>query len=230
MRFREASIIRWVLSLDKTDKIDLANSATFPPEWDEVAVDLNHLKYNKGAGYGLPELKEAIAKRNGVDVNRIIIGVGTSGVNALIFMSLLEPEDQVIIEQPYYEPLVRFTQLMNAEVRFWERKPEDQYRLNPESLDDLLTPKTRLVVISNLHNPSQAFTGPDKLTRIGAKVASEGAYLLCDEVYSEFVPRYISASSFHQSIITTSSLSKILDMGGLRIGWGIAPLPIVERC
>jgi aspartate/methionine/tyrosine aminotransferase len=230
MHFRESSLIRWVLSLDRKDKFDLAHSATFPPSWDDLGLNLKELNFHKGAGYGIPELKKLIADRNSVTPEQVLIGLGTSGVNALIYLSLLEPKDQVIIERPYYEPLVRLAQMMNVEIRYWDRKPEDEFRLNTNTLEDLITPKTRLVVVSNLHNPSMTYTEPEKLGWLGAKVASEGAYLLCDEVYSEFIPKYISAGYYGQSVIATSSLSKILDLGGTRTGWAIAPLAIVERC
>ncbi len=87
-----------------------------------------------------------------------------------------------------------------------------------------MTPKTRLVVITNLHNPTSALTSESVLREIGDIARSVGAFVLVDEVYLDAVYEETPRTSFHlgPEFVVTSSLTKVYGVSGLRCGWILA--------
>jgi aspartate/methionine/tyrosine aminotransferase len=96
-----------------------------------------------------------------------------------------------------------------------------------------MTPRTRLVVLTNLHNPSSAFTPPDDLRRIGDAARSVGARVLVDEVYLEawsvLGRPWGSAARLGPEFVTTSSLTKAYGLSSLRCGWIVAEPDLARR-
>jgi len=91
---------------------------------------------------------------------------GTSMANHLAMAALVEPGDEVLIEHPAYELLVSAALFLGARVRRFARTVENGFALDPAAIRGALTPKTKLVVVTNLHNPSSALT-PDAALRRG---------------------------------------------------------------
>ena len=76
--------------------------------------------------------------------------------NHLAMAATIEPGDEVLVEHPTYELLVSVLQYLGARVRYFERRMEDGFCLDPAEVERQITPRTRLIVITNLHNPSGA--------------------------------------------------------------------------
>jgi hypothetical protein len=144
--------------------------------------------------------------------------------NYLAMATVLEPGDEVLIEHPAYGLLVDAALNLGAEVKRFARTGESGYAVDPAEIRPVLTPKTRLIVITNLHNPSSVLT-PDAVLREVADMArSVGAKLLVDEVYLDAVYRDTPRSAVHigPEVIVTSSLTKVYGLSGLRCGWILA--------
>ena len=135
--------------------------------------------------YGYGPLQRALALKCQVAPYNIVAATGTSMANHLAMAAVVEPGDEVLIERPAYEPLVAVASYLGAEVKRFDRRFENGFALDPEEVSRKISPRTRLVVITNLHNPSGALADVDTISRIGEAARGVGARVLVDEVYLE---------------------------------------------
>ncbi len=179
---------------------------------------------------GYPPLVEAIAGRYGVTTDHVSVATGTSGANFLVCGALLRPGDEVLVERPAYDPLLGVPRFLGAEIRRFDRSFETGFAVDPERVAAALTSRTRLVILSNLHNPSGALTPPETLAAVGEAVEKVGARVLVDEVYLESVHgrELAPAARISPTFISTSSLTKAYGLSGLRAGWALAAPEIAE--
>ena len=189
--------------------------------------------FTLGGAYpeGWPPLIERIARRYGVAESQVVLEHGCSMADHLVCAALLDPGDDVLVEHPAYEPLVALPRYLGATVRGFDRVPEDGWRLDPDRVAAAFTPRTRMVILSNLHNPSGALAGESELRALGALAAERGVHVLVDEVYLEWlyddgVP---SAARLGPPFIVASSLTKAYGLDWLRAGWVLAPPGVAER-
>ena len=188
-------------------------------------LKLEDLELSGSDGYGYPSLQQAIAEKAGVSPDRVVaISGGCSMANQLAMAAAFEPGDEVLIEQPTYELLVSTAQYLGARVRRFTRRFEDGFSLDPNEVAQAITPKTRMIVITNLHNPSSALADEAALGAVGEIAASVGARVLVDEIYLETHYSRPWRSSIHlgDRFIVTSSLTKAYGLSGLRCGWALA--------
>lgn len=184
-------------------------------------------------GYGYPPLLERVAQHNGVTPDCVVTTAGTSMANHLAMAAVLAPGDEVLIEQPAYGPLLDVAQYLGARVRRLPRMREDNFDVSNVELSDA----TRLVVLTNLHNPSGALLSAETLLALGQQAQRLGARVLVDEVYLEmlfddaapFAARLGSRFGEDNPFIVTSSLTKLYGLSGLRCGWIIAAPELARR-
>ena len=175
-------------------------------------------------------LREAIARRYGVSVEQVVTADGTSMANFLVMATLISPGDEVLMEHPTYELLLGAASFLGANIRRFERKAEDGFRLDPEQVASMLMPNTRLIVLTNLHNPTGVLAREEELRSIGALAAAVGARVLIDEVYLDSaVPPRESAVHLGREFVCTNSLTKVYGLSGLRCGWILAEPELAER-
>src|SRR4029450_8117051 len=114
--------------------------------------------------------------------------------------------------------------------RRFKRKPEDAFRLDIGEIERMLTPKTRLIVLTNLHNPSGVLIEDDVLRELGALAVRHGARVLIDEVYLDSaVPPRRSAAHLGSEFVCTNSLTKVYGLSGLRCGWFLGGPGLARR-
>jgi aspartate/methionine/tyrosine aminotransferase len=185
----------------------------------------------RGGGYGYPPLQEALAAHSGVSTANVVAADGTSMANYLAMAAILEPGDEVVVEHPTYELLLASLGYLQAEVRRFRRRPENGFALDPAEIEGAVTPRTRLIVITNLHNPSSAFADEANLRSIGEIARHVGARVLVDEVYLDAAFEIAPRSAFHlgPEFVITNSLTKVYGLSGLRCGWVLAEPELARR-
>ena len=188
------------------------------------ALRLGDLELNGPSFYGYEPLEQALAAKCGVPPECIVAATGTSMANHLVMAATLEPGDEVLIEQPAYDALLGAARYLGAEVKRFERRFDNAFQVDPVAVERVLTPRTRLIVITNLHNPSGALASQDVLKQVGEMAARVGASVLVDEVYLEMDYSRQTRSAFElgEHFIVTSSLTKAYGLSGLRCGWIVA--------
>jgi aspartate/methionine/tyrosine aminotransferase len=197
----------------------------------ELGATIDDLALDGPAGYGLPALREALAAKAGVAADRIVLATGTSGANHLAFATLLAPGDDIALEHPGYEPIGRLALHLGATVHVFPRRPENGFRIDPADVAAAVTPKTKLIVLSNLHNPSSVATDEATLRAIGAIAERAAATVLVDEAYLDaaFDAAPPSAARLDEEFVVTTSLTKVFGLGGLRCGWIVAEPSLAAR-
>ena len=132
---------------------------------------------------GFAPLIEAIAAHKQVPTDRVMTGGGCSGVNFLAIAALVGPGDDVLVEQPGYDPLVGACRLMGAKVTRFARPFERAFRIDLEALEAAVSPATRLIIVSSPHNPSGVSLDNETLRGLARIAERANAHLLVDEVY-----------------------------------------------
>jgi aspartate/methionine/tyrosine aminotransferase len=212
-------------------RYNLAASGVMSYPLAELPVRLQDLEINGPTLYGYAPLQERLARKNGVSVDCVVAATGTSMANHLAMAATLQAGDEVLIEEPTYELLLNVARYLGAVVRRFRRRFEDDFRIDPEEVRKQITPRTRLVVITNLHNPSGAITDAATLGAVGEIAQSVGARVLADEVYLEAVFDQPPRPAFHvgNHFMVTNSLTKAYGLSGLRCGWVLAEPELAER-
>lgn len=180
---------------------------------------------------GYEPLLEAIAHRYEVGQDQVTLATGASGANFLACGSLVGSGDEVLVERPTYDPLLGIPRFLGARVRRFDRVFEEEFQINPDRVAAAVTDATRLIIVTNLHNPTGALTPVENLAAIGEIAEKVGARVLVDEVYLESVPdrEVLPAARISPTFISTSSLTKAYGLSGLRAGWALAPPDTVQR-
>ncbi len=225
-----APYMEWAKSRPKP-AIDLAGSNLAACSLDDLPGARDAVDIAGESPEGYPPLVAAIASRHGVAPERVATAGGCSGANFLACAAILEPGDQVVCERPFYDPIPAAARLLGAEVRWFDRRFEDGWDLDPDAVAAALTPRTRLILLSNPHNPSGALARPDSLAAVGALAAARGIRVLVDEVYRDAVleDRPPPAATTSDAFVSTSSLTKAYGLASLRCGWAIAPPELARR-
>jgi aspartate/methionine/tyrosine aminotransferase len=223
MRQKHSGYMQWA-KLQSKARFNLATSGVAAYPLSELPCTIDQLEINGDSTYGYAPLQQAIAKKNNVDPDNVVAAAGTSMANHLAMAALIEPGDEVLIEQPAYELLVSTAQYLQTEVTRFPRHEENNFALDPNEIRRKITPKTKLIVVTNLHNPTSVLTPESTLCEIGDIARSINAHVLVDEVYLDAVYENTPRSSFHlgKEFITTNSLTKVYGLSGLRCGWVLA--------
>ncbi len=210
--------------------IDLAGSNLLPCTLEDLpgARDAVDLAGESPNGY-LP-LVEAIAARYGVEPEKVATAVGCSGANFLALAALVKTGDEILFEQPGYDPLAAAAEMLGARVIRFERRFEDGWRLDPERIAGALTPRARVLVISSPHNPSGVLASTDDLSAIGRLADRHGLAVIVDEVYLDLSPAgHPPAATLSPAFVSTNSLTKAYGLAPLRCGWALASPEVTEK-
>jgi aspartate/methionine/tyrosine aminotransferase len=235
MKLPQIEYFEWVIRYFGKVKYNLALSGMDPPSDDLIEKITPKIP----AWHKLPinfagdeELLETLSKRYRMPTEGILTTSGTSKANYLAISALVEPGQTVLVETPNYEPLFRIPQLLGAEVEFIERTPNNKYDIDLDALNEMMTEKVSMIIITNLHNPSGEMLSKDALKGLCELAEEHKCYLLSDEVYREFITEDLppSASELSERAISTNSLTKVYGLGNLRAGWIMADSSVIAKC
>jgi len=210
---------------------DLARSDVIALALDDLPGARAALELSGRNDDGYPPLVEAIAARYGVGVDSVATATGTSGANFLACAALVRPGDEVLVEQPAYDPLFAAPRMLGARIVRFERRFDEGFRLDPDRVAAAITPRTRLIIITNLHNPTCAAIAEDQMRALGAIADRHGVHVLVDEIYldSAIDQTCPPAATLGPWFISTSSLTKVYGLAAFRCGWALAAPRIAEE-
>jgi aspartate/methionine/tyrosine aminotransferase len=197
---------------------------------DRLPIDVGDLDMDGASHPRYAPLREAIGRRYGFPTGRVVAADGTSMANFLAMAALITPGDEVLIERPTYEPLIGAASFLGGQIKRFDRKAEEGFEIDLSAVANATSGRTRLIVLTNLHNPSGALVDDKVLAELGALAAARNARVLIDEVYldSAAAPRR-SAAHLGPEFVITNSLTKVYGLSGLRCGWIIAEPNLAER-
>ncbi len=184
------------------------------------------LDWNGVSFQGVPALRKRVIDQAGLGAtcnpDDVLITAGAAEANYLVFRQLLSAGDEVVTEAPGWPQVAVMARAIGANLRTVTRHEEDGWHLDPDALAKVVTPKTRLIFLTNPNNPSGKLIPAADMARIVDIADRVGAHLLVDEVYAGLEwdgPRPPSMAGLYPRGITTGSVSKALGLQGLRTGW-----------
>lgn len=212
-------------------KYNLATSGIMSYPLAELPVRIEDLEINGPTVYGYAPLQARLARYNDVPPECVFAAAGTSFANHMAMAACFNPGDEVLIEHPTYELLESTACYLGAKLRRFERRLEDGFRIDPAEVERQITPATKLIILTNLHNPTGAYADEATIRAVGEIAKSRGARVLVDEVYLEafYGKRPRQAFHFGNQFLVTSSLTKAFGLSGLRCGWVLADQELVHR-
>jgi aspartate/methionine/tyrosine aminotransferase len=183
---------------------------------------------------GTVELRQAIAAiYPGAGADHVEVTNGGSEANFITTFNLVEPGDEVVMLVPNYMQTWGLSRAFGGVIREWrlvEDRAAGKWRADLGALEQLVSARTKLIVICNPNNPTGARLTPADLDAIARIADRHGAWILSDEVYrGAEIDGQETASMWGRSprAIVTSGLSKAYGLPGLRIGWIVAPPPLI---
>ncbi|HEY3026728.1 MAG TPA: pyridoxal phosphate-dependent aminotransferase [Pyrinomonadaceae bacterium] len=228
---KQSAYMHWA-KIRPPAKYDLALSGVLNLPFAEFQVALDDLELHGANAYGYRPLLEALASHCRVPPESVVtVSGGTSMANHLAMAAVLDHGDEVLIEEPTYEPLLAIAEYLDANIKRFPRPFGDDFRVDVGAIANQITPRTRLIVLTNMHNPSSVLVGNEALKEIGALARKVGARVLVDEVYLEAMFEDGPGSCVHlgPEFIATSSLTKGYGLSGLRCGWILAEPEFAQR-
>lgn len=174
---------------------------------------------------------EALSTWLQVPAPEIVPALGTSQAIWLALVSSTEPGDLVAVESPGYEPLTKVALGLGRRVMPLARRWENRWGVDLAEVDRVLAAGARLVVLSDLHNPTGVPLDDATLVSVAARAQAVGARVLVDEVYRFFDParRPLTARRLAPAIVAIASLTKVFGLGWARVGWVVGPPEVTAR-
>jgi aspartate/methionine/tyrosine aminotransferase len=185
---------------------------------------------------GTARLRHTIAETYAeLSADDVLVTTGAIEANFLVFNTILNEGDHVVVTTPCYQQLVSVPRALGCEVSEWPVTSDGGFSFDLDLLDQLVTDSTRMIVINSPHNPTGALLTQHDLVRIAEIASRSNAWVLSDEAY-----RWIShpggvdlATPFrdvwHRGI-SIGSMSKCFGLPGLRLGWIAASAELAHKC
>jgi len=182
--------------------------------------------YPDGGSY---YLKKALAEKLGVEEEKIILGNGSDEIVSLITRVFLQRSEEVIIGHPSFLMYKIDSQLSGAKII---SVPLNNFKLNLSAMAGRVSPKTKLIFISNPNNPTGTIVEEKEVKDFLRDLPGQ-TIVIFDEAYFEYVenknyPRSIDFLDGRNNVVILRTFSKIYGLAGLRIGYGIAQSQIIE--
>jgi aspartate/methionine/tyrosine aminotransferase len=218
---------------------DIVHLEVGEPDFDTPSciVEAAHKAMREGKTHythsqGLYELREAICEhyldRYGVEVHpdRIIVTAGTSPALFLVFASILEPGDEVILSNPHYACYPHFIRFFQGKPVFVNVEEEDGFQLIPQRIESSITGRTKAILINSPSNPTGNLLGPERMEAISRL----GPMVISDEIYHGLVyeGKEHSILEFTERAVVLNGFSKLYAMTGWRLGYLILPPELVR--
>jgi aspartate/methionine/tyrosine aminotransferase len=203
-----------------------------------ACLDPKNHKYTPAAG--LPELREAVAKKTlrdsglAVEASQVIITNGGKHAVANTFEALLDPGDEVIIPAPFWTTYPESAALVGGVPVIVPTNESTGFKATVEQLDAAWTPQTKMLVFCSPSNPTGAVYNADEIDAIGAWAGERGVWVMADEIYEHltyddtpFVSLPARSSELGDRWVVVNGVAKTYAMTGWRVGWMIGPPDVI---
>ena len=239
MKIEPFELERWQSVWENKVELNISESGVHPLTTAELVPDVEQLKkiLNVQQLYpqtnGSEELRTRIAELYpGAKMENVLVTSGGSEANYVSTWGLIEPGDEVLFMMPNYMQIAGLARGFGATVKsLWLRESLD-WGINVDDLPRLVTAKTKIIAICNPSNPTGAVLREDMRAAILAAAEKVGAWVISDEVYrgAEFDGEMTATMwGGYERVLATAGLSKAYSLPGLRTGWVVGPVKIIEK-
>jgi aspartate/methionine/tyrosine aminotransferase len=206
-----------------TIRYNLAESSMRDMNFNDLDIDLQYLVLFYGEHRGIGKLREAIKEDSGVlTADDILVTAGAATALFIVATTLLSPQDHLIVIRPNYGTNLETPRAINCEMSIIDLSFEKGFEIDVEVIAKAIKPNTKLISITNPHNPSGKLYSPETIQSLIAIAEQSNCHLLIDETYRDLnfqteLKPYVAALS--DKVISVSSVSKSFGAPGIRIGW-----------
>ncbi|MFX0028938.1 MAG: aminotransferase class I/II-fold pyridoxal phosphate-dependent enzyme [Candidatus Hermodarchaeota archaeon] len=231
---------RWMSKYEQEVDFNLSESGVHPitvkdlladdPGYIEqlLATDLNYPYVN-----GIPQLRENIANLyDDVGINNVLVTTGAVEANYNATHSLLNAGDEIVIMLPNYMQIWGIAKNYNFKLKSFHLKEEKGWAPDLDELNEIVSQNTKLIAVCNPNNPTGYILTENEMDTIVDIAKQAGAWILADEVYSgaerltdDETPSFYGR---YEKVIAIGSMSKAYGLPGLRIGWVVAPVDMIN--
>ncbi len=197
-----------------------------PPGPDDFEIPTDLDLRTELLAVGKDSLQSQVCSIYQAQEEECLITAGSTQADLLTFHLFLEAGDEVLIESPAYGLFESLASTVGAKARFFKRRPENNFDLEPGLIEATLSPRTKLVVFTTVHNPSGRIASPEVLKDLGERLEKRGIPGLASEVYLDFSPNSVAAGGArpfahrcHPSLLSANSMTKVYGLGSARTGW-----------
>lgn len=230
MQFERFDLLARVLEGHAFARYDLSSS-DMPPQRLLEYGGLGDVSLGESHVGGSEAIRSELARLHGGRAEDYIVTAGASEANFAVFAGLIEPGAPVLIERPVYQPLEAIPRGLGGRVTSVRREEDEGFRLTADAVGATAPADLRLLVMSNLNNPTGVGLQPEDVRGLADLAEDRGFYVLVDEIFRElaFDRPTPTMGGLNEHVIVTSSMSKFYGAGGLRIGWIRAAAPVRTR-
>ena len=198
-------------------------------EYGKKSLDDNHTQYDLVPG--LTVLREEIVKKlkreNNCDytIDEIVVSSGAKNSITNILLATTNPGDEVLLPKPYWVSYPEMVKLTGAVPKFIDTKRENGFKVIKEELENVITEKTKLLILTNPSNPTGNVYTKEELIDIVDVCAEHDVFIMADEIYERicYVDDFTSVASLGEKAknitITVNGFAKSVAMTGLRLGY-----------
>lgn len=226
---------------------DILKFGTGEPDFDtpqnikdaaKRAIDEGFTKYT--AATGIPELKEAVVQKlkrdNHIEARTENVLITNGGKQALfnLFMTLLNPGDEVLIPSPYWVSYSDMVAVCEGQSRFIDTS-SNHFKLTAKMVEEAITPTSKILILNSPSNPTGMMIEKEELEKIAEIAIKYNLYLISDEVYEYFLydgKTHFSIASLpklSELVFTVNAVSKTYAMTGWRIGYIVGPEGVIQK-
>lgn len=241
MKLQESLLENWLRKYYFICKYDLGSSGVRNFSFKELQYltklslsDFKNLVFDDSKTFGNDKLRTIIADRFGDgNPNTVLIGNGSNEVIYIIMNTLLLKNDEVIVLKPIYYTLSNIALALKCKLKYWELDSSNDFYPDLNKLEELITSKTRMVIVNFPHNPTGVTLTRDQFDYLVKLVSKVGAYLVWDAAFEDLVYNNLPLPNpylQYEKTIYINTLTKSYGLAGLRLGWCIASPKVLENC
>lgn len=202
------------------------------------ALDEGYTKYISSIGlYDLREkVAEYLSQKYGDEIKpeEVAITIGTKAGIFLSVMALVNPGDEVLMQDPSFPAYEATVTIARGKPVFIPLSEENGYKLKPEDIISKITPKTKGIIVNDPHNPSGSVMTEDEVKKIYEVAKEHNIFIISDEIYEDFVyegshTSFLQMPDWRDNVVYLSGFSKTWGMTGLRIGFMAAKKELIEK-
>lgn len=237
----ESSGIRKVFDLAAKNKGEYINLSIGQPHFKtplklknaaKKAIDEDCNSYTPTMG--IPDLRREIAAEIGktrqikTNQNNVIVTSGTSGAIFLLFSSIFDPGDEVILPDPYFVLYRQALNFLGVKTKLLDTYPN--FHIDSRKLEKIISPKTKAIILNSPNNPTGAVYSEKEIRAVVRIAKLHDLLIISDEIYSAFDydKKFFSPLSIYPKTVLLGGFSKSHAIPGWRIGYAYGPLEIIE--
>ncbi len=238
MKIETFELERFQSLWENTVKYNLTDSGVHPFSINELLnkdeiEKLLSLTIGYGQTNGSIELRDTISKLyHEADIDNILVTNGTAEANFISMWTMIEPGDEILIMLPNYLQIWGIVRSFGAKVKPYHLKEEHDWKPDFDEINQLVSSKTKMIVICNPNNPTGAVLSDEDMKEFINIAEKNDTWIFTDEIYRGSELNGKETESFWNSydkVIVTCGLAKSYALQGLRIGWMTGPKKIIEK-